>query len=68
MQSEFEEKTYEQYLTAALVSGSNAFFAPGQVLEHIVGFDAAIPAEGEKADVAGSIGLMGHETRGRMAS
>ena len=28
----------------------------------------AIPAEGQKADVAGAIGLMGHETRGRMAN
>jgi len=42
MRAEFEEKTYEQQLTLALVHGKRLFFPPGQVLEDIVGFDVAL--------------------------
>lgn len=41
MHAQFEEKTYEQWLTSELVHGRR-FFAPGQVLENIVGFDVAL--------------------------
>lgn len=42
MYAQFEEKTYEQYLTSELVHSKNMFFPPGQVLENIVGFDVAL--------------------------
>lgn len=42
MRAEFEEKTYEQHLTSELVHSRRLFYAPGQVLEGLVGFDAAI--------------------------
>lgn len=42
MRSQFEEKTYEQYLTSELVHGRREFFPPGQVLEEIVGFDVSL--------------------------
>lgn len=41
MNSEFEEKTYESYLTSELVK-KHRLFSPGQVLEKIVGFDVAL--------------------------
>jgi hypothetical protein len=42
MYAQFEEKTYEQYLTSELVHNRQLFFPPGQVLENIVGFDVAL--------------------------
>lgn len=42
MRAQFEEKTYEQYLTSELVHSRGLFFPPGQVLENIVGFDVAL--------------------------
>lgn len=42
MYAEFEEKTYEQYLTSELVHSRRLCFPPGQVLEKIVGFDVAL--------------------------
>lgn len=41
MRSEFEEKTYEQYLNDELVH-SKQMFSPGQFLENLVGFDLAL--------------------------
>lgn len=41
VRAEFEEKTYEQYLTAELAR-DRPFFSPGQVFEHVVGFDVAL--------------------------
>lgn len=41
MRAEFEEKTYEQYLTHELIT-HHRFFPPGQVFENILGFDVAI--------------------------
>lgn len=41
MRAEFEEKTYENYLTLELVGNRRLCFSPGQVLESILGFDAA---------------------------
>jgi hypothetical protein len=41
VRAEFEEKTYEQYLTVELAR-DRPFFSPGQVFEHVVGFDVAI--------------------------
>lgn len=41
MRAEFEEKTYEQHLTAELANGRQ-FFPPGQVLENMLGFDVAL--------------------------
>jgi hypothetical protein len=42
MIAEFEEKQYELHLNLELLQGSNLLFPPGQVLENILGFDAAI--------------------------
>ena len=42
MLAQFEEKTYEQHLTAALVCSKRLFFPPRQVLENVVGFDVAL--------------------------
>ena len=42
MKADFEEKQYEQHLNNELLDGSNLLFPPGQVLEHTLGFDAAI--------------------------
>jgi len=41
MQSEFEEKTYENYFNAELSSKSSVFFPIGQVQEGFLGFDSA---------------------------
>ena len=41
MRAQFEEKTYEQHLTAELTD-SRTFFPPGQVLENVLGFDVAL--------------------------
>ena len=38
----FEEKQYEQHLNIELLQGSNLIFPPGQHLENIFGFDAAL--------------------------
>jgi len=40
--SEFEEKQYEQHLNIELLQGSNLIFPPGQHLENVLGFDAAL--------------------------
>lgn len=42
MLSEFEEKQYEQHLNIELLQGSNLIFPPGQHLENVLGFDAAL--------------------------
>lgn len=42
MLAEFEEKQYEQHLNIELLQGSNLIFPPGQHLENILGFDAAL--------------------------
>ncbi|KHS67102.1 hypothetical protein QT13_15025 [Pectobacterium brasiliense] len=42
MLSEFEEKQYEQHLNLELLQGTNLIFPPGQYLENILGFDAAL--------------------------
>ncbi len=42
MLSEFEEKQYEQHLNVELLQGCNLIFPPGQHLENILGFDAAL--------------------------
>ncbi|MCC2617355.1 hypothetical protein LJ739_13975 [Aestuariibacter halophilus] len=42
MLSEFEEKQYEQHLNNELLQGSNLIFPPGQHLENVLGFDAAL--------------------------
>jgi hypothetical protein len=39
--AEFSEKTYETYFTIELANKANDYFAPGQVDEAILGFDAA---------------------------
>ncbi|EOI6461050.1 hypothetical protein ACMU58_003532, partial [Vibrio cholerae] len=39
---EFEEKQYEQHLNIELLQGSNLIFPPGQHLENVLGFDAAL--------------------------
>ena len=40
--AEFEEKEYEAYLYTELEQGGTRFWAPGQVLEHYLGFDRGI--------------------------
>jgi hypothetical protein len=40
--AQFEEKQYEQHLNIELLQGSNLIFPPGQHLENILGFDAAL--------------------------
>ena len=40
--AEFEEKELEGLLNAQLTGGSGQMWTPGQVLESIVGFDAAL--------------------------
>ncbi len=42
MLAEFEEKQYEQHLNIELLQGSNLIFPPGQHLENVLGFDAAL--------------------------
>lgn len=42
MRPEFEEKTYEQYLTFELLGNRRLFFPPGQCLEGVLGFDVAL--------------------------
>lgn len=42
MLAEFEEKQYEQHLNIELLQGSNLIYPPGQHLENILGFDAAL--------------------------
>lgn len=42
MDAQFEEKTYETQLMIELVQSGRRLFAPGQVLEGIVGFDMAV--------------------------
>lgn len=42
MLSEFEEKQYEQHLNIELLQGNNLIFPPGQCLENVLGFDAAL--------------------------
>jgi len=42
MKSEFEEKQFESPLNAELASASGLFIPTGQVLESLVGFDAAL--------------------------
>jgi len=39
---EFEEKQYEQHLNIELLQGSDLIFPPGQHLENVLGFDAAL--------------------------
>ena len=41
MKVHFEEKTYESYFNNELDSKSLIYFPPGQVLEGLLGFDAA---------------------------
>jgi len=41
MKVHFEEKTYESYFNNELDSKSSVYFPPGQVLEGLLGFDAA---------------------------
>ncbi len=41
MKVDFEEKTYESYFNNELNSKSSVYFPPGQVLEGVLGFDAA---------------------------
>lgn len=41
MNVHFEEKTYESYFNNELDSKSSIYFPPGQVLEGVLGFDAA---------------------------
>jgi hypothetical protein len=41
MKVDFEEKTYESYFNNELDSKSSVYFPPGQVLEGLLGFDAA---------------------------
>lgn len=41
MKIDFEEKTYESYFNNELDSKSSVYFPPGQVLEGLLGFDAA---------------------------
>ena len=41
MKINFEEKTYESYFNNELDSKSSVYFPPGQVLEGLLGFDAA---------------------------
>lgn len=41
MKIDFEEKTYESYFNNELDSKSSIYFPPGQVLEGLLGFDAA---------------------------
>jgi hypothetical protein len=42
MIAEFEEKQFETHLNFELLEGINLFYAPGQYLENILGFDAAL--------------------------
>lgn len=42
MLAQFEEKQYEQHLNIELLQGSNLIFPPGQHLENVFGFDAAL--------------------------
>jgi len=42
MIAEFEEKQFEQHLNIELIAGKNLFYAPGQFLEHTLGFDVAL--------------------------
>lgn len=42
MIAEFEEKQFETHLNIELLEGTNLFYAPGQSLENILGFDAAL--------------------------
>jgi hypothetical protein len=46
--SEFEEKQYEQHLNIELLQGSNLIFPPGQHLENVLGFDAALFTKNKK--------------------
>ena len=40
--AQFEEREFGEPLNAQLTGGSGLFWPPGQVLEHVVGFDAAL--------------------------
>jgi len=48
LHAEFEEKQYEQHLNIELLQGSNLIFPPGQHLENVLGFDAALFTRNKK--------------------
>jgi hypothetical protein len=45
MDAEFEEKEFEGFLNQQLCTHGGVFYAPGQVLENIIGLDAALTCQ-----------------------
>jgi hypothetical protein len=45
MDAEFEEKEFETLLNQQLCASGSVFYAPGQVLENIIGLDAALTCQ-----------------------